>query len=100
MSSSMYLHNIIGTGVVTCVHAYMNFKCGIYLCFSTVQFKQKLWSIRALIVGGSSAHTSQILPDGGSVYYREPQTKCPLCDDSGYGGFMNEDLFPELRVGP
>jgi len=36
------------------------------------------------------------LPGGGSVFYCDPQTKCPLCDDNGYGDFMNEDLFPEL----
>ena len=33
------------------------------------------------------------LPDGGSVFYSEPQTMCPLCDT------MNHDLFPELRPG-
>ena len=43
-----------------CAYIHVNFKCGIYLCFSTVQFKQRLWSIRALIVGGSSAHMCQI----------------------------------------
>ena len=36
------------------------------------------------------------LPGGGSVFYCDPQTKCPLCNDNGYGDFMNEDLFPEL----
>ena len=38
------------------------------------------------------------LPDGGSVYYRDLQTMCPLCDPCGYGDFMNEDLFPELQA--
>lgn len=44
--------------------------------------------------------TMCILPDGGSVFYNELQTKCPLCDTEGYGGFMNKDLFPELTPGP
>ena len=44
--------------------------------------------------------TMCILPDGGSVFYNEPQTKCPLCDVEGYGGFMNKDLFTELTPGP
>ena len=37
------------------------------------------------------------LPDGGSVFYREAQTQCPLCDSSGFGTFWNMDLFPELQ---
>ena len=36
------------------------------------------------------------LPDGGTVFYREAQTKCPLCDENSFGEFMNTDLFPEL----
>ena len=36
------------------------------------------------------------LPDGGTVTYKDPQLSCPMCDPSGYGGFMNYDLFPEL----
>ena len=36
------------------------------------------------------------LPDGGSVFYRDPQPLCPLCDKEGFGSFMNQDLFPEL----
>ena len=35
------------------------------------------------------------LPDGGQVTYREPQNKCPDCDLSGYGLFINMDLFPQ-----
>ena len=37
------------------------------------------------------------LPDGGSVFYREAQTQCPLCDPNGFGTFWNMDLFPELQ---
>lgn len=37
------------------------------------------------------------LPDGGVVSYKEPQLQCPLCDEQGYGVFMNQDLFPELK---
>ena len=40
------------------------------------------------------------LPDGGSVFYREPQDLCPVCDPSGFGEFMNHDLFPELAPDP
>ena len=40
------------------------------------------------------------MPDGGSVYYIDPQMHCPLCDVNGFGGFMNVDLFPELKPGP
>ena len=36
------------------------------------------------------------LPNGGLVSYKEPQLKCPMCDEGGYGDFMNFDLFPEL----
>ena len=36
--------------------------------------------------------------DSGVVTYQEPQTKCPACDENGYGMFMNEDLFPELSL--
>ena len=36
------------------------------------------------------------LPDGGSVFYSDPQVLCPLCDPNGFGEFMNKDLFPEL----
>ena len=38
------------------------------------------------------------LPDGGCVYYSDPQLFCPLCDDNRYGEFMNKDLFPELKL--
>lgn len=38
------------------------------------------------------------LPNGGSVTYTEPQLLCPICDPSGFGVFMNEDLFPELKM--
>ena len=41
-----------------------------------------------------------MLPDGGSVFYRDPQLLCPLCDPQCYGTFMNEDLFPELASEP
>ena len=40
------------------------------------------------------------LPDGGSVFYRDPQLLCPLCDPESYGTFMNKDLFPELVPKP
>ena len=43
------------------------------------------------------ANTECRLPDGGSVFYRDPQIMCPLCDPEGYGEFMNTDLFPELQ---
>ena len=43
--------------------------------------------------------TSCNLPDGSCVTYTEPQLACPLCDSHGYGAFMNEDLFPELKSG-
>ena len=36
------------------------------------------------------------LPGGGSVFYPSPQLKCPLCDETHFGAFMNGDLFPEL----
>ena len=36
------------------------------------------------------------LPNGGCVSYCTPQLQCPLCDPTGYGDFMNKDLFPEL----
>ena len=36
------------------------------------------------------------LPNGGSVFNREPQELCPVCDPSAFGDFMNLDLFPEL----
>ena len=35
------------------------------------------------------------LPDGGSVFYREAQTQCLLCDLSGF--IVPLDLFPELQ---
>jgi len=38
------------------------------------------------------------LPGGGSVFYRDPQLLCPMCDPEGYGAFMNTDLFPQLAV--
>ena len=38
------------------------------------------------------------LPGGDSVFYHNPQTKCPRCDENGYGQFMNADLFPELKT--
>ena len=41
-----------------------------------------------------------MLPDGGSVFYQDPQLLCPICDPEGYGAFMNRDLFPELTPQP
>ena len=38
------------------------------------------------------------LPDRGSVFYKDPQIECPLCDPTGYGEFMNKDLFLELQM--
>ena len=38
------------------------------------------------------------LPDGGGILcLKEPQLKCPMCDEDSYGSFMNIDLFPELK---
>lgn len=37
------------------------------------------------------------LPDGGSVFYRDPQTLCPACDTTGFGTFWNLDLFPQFQ---
>ena len=39
-----------------------------------------------------------IVPGGESVFYSDPQTKCPLCDENGFRHFMNVDLFPELET--
>ena len=36
------------------------------------------------------------LPGGRSVFYPSPQLKCPLCDVTHFGAFMNGDHFPEL----
>ena len=36
------------------------------------------------------------LPGGDSVFYRDPQVLCPLCDQNDFGEFMNKDLFPEI----
>lgn len=38
------------------------------------------------------------LPGGGIVTYQEPRLECPICDTHGYGGFMNQDLFPEYEL--
>ena len=37
-----------------------------------------------------------VLPDGSSVFYRDAQMLCPLCDPNGFREFINQDLFPEI----
>ena len=45
--------------------------------------------------------TTCVLPEGGGNFsYVDPLLLCPLCDPNGWGGFMNQDLFPELNIGP
>ena len=37
-----------------------------------------------------------VLPCGSIVSYPDPVLECPLCDESGFGEYMNKDFMPEL----